>query len=157
MEGDRDHKKYTVFDLCFALSFCLQNFATLLSVKTTEGRSLYVWISVLITGLHSKLFLFFLPCTSNHAPVIKGTDGLSWAFPIICAKSSKGLLPCQEFLSLLEYGILLPWTSVTGNICLYLVEITKGLSHEIERRLTYQMGKAAAGVDKPFKTNVITL
>lgn len=96
--GDCDHKKYIVFDLCFALSFCLQNFTTLLSVKTTEGRSLYVWISVLITGLHSKLFFFFLPCTSNHAHVIQGTDGLSWAFPIICAKNSKGLLPCQEFL-----------------------------------------------------------
>lgn len=144
--GEKIHYVWALF--CFV--------TILLSVKTSEGDPC-VFEYQFWSQVYTQSFFFFPPMYPKPCPCHQRNWWAKLGLSVyLCYKFQRSPALSRILKSLLEYGILLPWISVTGSICLYLMEIIKGLPNKTER-LTYQVAKEAALVDKPFKTNVITL
>lgn len=118
-----------VWSPCFALSPFTKT--SPLCYLWTPLREVLVWF--IISFDHRATQSSFISHVSQTiAHVIKGTDKLSGAFASICAEFQRAAALSKILCGLLEYGILLPWISVTGNIYLCLMGITKGLSDKID-------------------------
>lgn len=132
LSGSVTLTRWAVFDphvlLC---SLCLSK-TSLHHYLWMPLREVLVWWNISFDHRSTqKALFFFLNMCPNLPHVIRGIDRLSGAFLCICAEFQRAPALLRILNGVLAYARSLPWLSVTGSICLYLMEITKGLSGKI--------------------------